>query len=63
MAADDRCQWQMKGGRPHTKREMSANIVQRESAARWDAAPRELIVRAATDSDAAVGYSRYVSAT
>jgi len=33
-AADDRCQWQVKGGRPHIEREMSANKVKRESAAR-----------------------------
>ena len=28
---DDRCQWQMKGGRSFAEREMSANEVKRES--------------------------------
>ena len=36
--ADDRCQWQAKGGRPYTEREVSANEVKREPAARCGSA-------------------------
>ena len=34
---DDRCQWQIKGGRSFAERETSANVVKRESAARGGA--------------------------
>ena len=46
--ADDRCQWQMKGGKPYAEREASANEVKRESAARCGSAyeRKECIVAA-----------------
>jgi len=39
---DDRCQWQMKGGRLFAEREMIANKVKRESTARGGATVTEL---------------------